>query len=73
MSDQQVGTVGIVLWMALFVVVGAPFIYLVWEFVNHALSGQFDLLELGLAVVGGAGAFVLLRLVATRASRWEGR
>ena len=71
MSDRQVGTAGIILWMMLFVVVGAPFVYLIWEFVNHALSGQFEAVEFGLALVGVIGAVVVLRLVAQRAARWE--
>jgi hypothetical protein len=57
--------------MALFVIVGTPFVYLIWEFVNHALSGRFVPLELGLALVGAVGAVFILRLVAHRASRWE--
>ena len=72
MSEPTPGTGEILLWMALFVVVGAPFVYLVWQFVNHLLAGRFALGELALAVVGLVGARVVLRAVARRASRWEG-
>ena len=59
--------------MGLFVVLGAPFVYLIWDFVNHALSGRFEALTTGLAVVGLIGLTGVLRFVATRALVWEGR
>lgn len=72
MSSSDGGTGRIVLWMALFVMVGAPFVFLIWEFVNHALAGRFALREAGLAVVGVVGLAAVLSFVARRVSGWEG-
>ncbi|MDX1395540.1 MAG: hypothetical protein R3195_14225 [Gemmatimonadota bacterium] len=60
-----------VLWMILFILVGFPFVYLLWDFINHALSGRFDLVSFGLAIVGGVGLFAVLKLVARRAAAWD--
>lgn len=62
----------VVLWMALFVLLGAPFVYLIWNFINHALSGRFEATTAGLAAVGALGLWGVLRFVASRALAWEG-
>lgn len=71
MSGSEKGVGPIIGWMSLFVVLGAPFVYLIWEFINEALSGRFELSAAGLAVLGVAGVLGVLRLVAKRAARWE--
>lgn len=71
MSSSDVGTLKVLLWMVAFVVVGAPFVYLIWEFVNHALTGRFVASEAGLALVGVVGVVAVLRFVGARASRWD--
>lgn len=71
MTSSDVGTGSILLWMLAFVVVGAPFVYLIWEFVNHILTGQFVASEAGLAAVGVVAVVAILRLVGARAARWE--
>ncbi len=63
----------IVLWMAVFVGTGAPFVYLIWDFINEVLSGRFHLGTAGLAVLGVAGVIGILKLVARRAAVWEGQ
>jgi len=72
MTTSEPAVASIVLWMALFVVVGAPCVYLVWEFINQVLTGHFELTRLGLAVVGTIGAVAVLKLVASKATRWDG-
>ena len=59
------------MWMMIFVVIGAPFVYLIWDFVNEVLSGRFELSTAGLAVVGVVGAVTVLRFVARRAALWD--
>lgn len=71
MSDSAPGTGGILLWMAVFVIAGIPFVYLIWEFINHALSGHLVATEAGLAAVGVAGVIVIISLVGRRARRWD--
>ncbi|MCG8469433.1 MAG: hypothetical protein MJB57_14710 [Gemmatimonadetes bacterium] len=71
MTAPTDGSPRIVLWMAVFVVIGAPFVYLVWDFVNELLSGRFELSTAGLALVGLGGGLLVLRLVARRAAVWE--
>ena len=71
MSDKEASMTPVLLWMALFVIVGAPFVYLIWEFINEILSGQFDPATAGLALVGIVGAVFVLKLVARRAAAWE--
>jgi hypothetical protein len=67
--DGSVGkTMG---WMIAFILIGAPFVYLIWDFVNHLLSGRFELATFGLALVGAGGLTVVLRFVARRAASWE--
>lgn len=72
MTGTAPGTGRLLAWMALAVIAGAPFIYLIWEFINHLLAGRFVAREAGLALVGLAGAWGVLRLVARRVSGWEG-
>jgi hypothetical protein len=57
--------------MVVFVIVGAPFVYFIWEFVNHALTGRFVASEAGLALVGLVGVFAVLRFVGARAALWD--
>lgn len=71
MSSPGRGTTAIVLWMALFVVLGAPFVFLIWEFVNHILTGTFVAREAFLALVGIIGLGAVLAFVARRVMRWE--
>lgn len=61
---------GTVAWMIVFMLVGAPFVYLVWEFINEVLTGRFDALTFGLAVLGAVGLTAVLRLVGRRAASW---
>ena len=55
----------------LFVVAGAPLVYLIWHFINDLLLGRFDPVGAGLAVLGAAGLFGVLVLVKRQISRWE--
>ena len=71
MTARSDGSAGIVLWMAIFVVIGAPFVYLIWDFINELLSGRFDFTTAGLALVGVAGAVAVLKFVARRAALWD--
>lgn len=71
MSSAERGTTAVVLWMALFVVVGAPFVFLIWEFVNHILTGTFVAREALLALVGIVGLGAVLAFVARRIAGWE--
>lgn len=71
MSSAERGTTAVVLWMALFVVLGAPFVFLIWEFVNHILTGTFVGREALLALVGIVGLGAVLAFVARRIARWE--
>ncbi len=71
MTGASPGPLPIVLWMIGFVAAGAPFVYLIWEFINHALSGHFVASEGGLAILGVIGVVAVLRAVATRAARWD--
>ena len=71
MSDSSESTTPVALWMTLFVVLGAPFVYLIWDFINDALSGRFEPVTTGLAVVGAIGLLGVLRFVAARVLVWE--
>jgi hypothetical protein len=59
--------------IVLFVAAGAPLVYAVWRFVNEALLGVVHATSVAIAVVGLAGLFLLLRLVARQIRIWEGR
>lgn len=69
---DEIGTVGLLGRLALFVVLGAPLVFLVWRFVNEALSGHFRGRSAALAAAGLLGLAWLLRLVARQIRRWEG-
>lgn len=71
MPSPERGTTAVVLWMALFVVLGAPFVFLIWEFVNHILTGTFVASEALFALVGIIGLGAVLAFVARRVRRWE--
>lgn len=57
----------------LFVVVGAPLVYLIWHFINDLLLGVFDPAGAGLAAAGAVGLAGVLTLVSRQISRWEER
>ena len=71
MSPSGPGLGKTVLWMILFILVGFPFVYLIWDFINHALSGRFDLVSFGLAIIGAGGLTAVLKLVARRSAAWD--
>jgi hypothetical protein len=71
-ADSSESMTPVILWMALFVVIGAPFVYLIWNFINHALTGSIEASTAGLAVVGALGLWGVLRFVAARAVAWQG-
>lgn len=72
MADSSESMTPVILWMALFVIIGAPFVYLIWNFINHALTGSIEAPAAGLAVVGALGLWGVLRFVAARALAWQG-
>lgn len=72
MTEDRSGGRNVLLWMMLFVVLGAPFVFLIWEFVNELLAGRIAAGRAGLALVGAIGLGVVLSLVARRVRRWEG-
>lgn len=72
MSEARNDTTKVLLWMALFVVLGAPFVFLIWEFLNELFAGRIVGRRAGLALLGAVGLGVVLALVARRARRWEG-
>lgn len=71
MNDKAPGTGIILLWMAMFMILGVPFVYLIWDFINHALAGHVIAAEAGLAAVGVTGLAAVLWLVGRRVRRWE--
>jgi len=71
-ADSSESMTPVILWMALFVFVGAPFVYLIWNFINHALAGSIEASTAGLAAVGALGLWGVLRFVAARALAWQG-
>ena len=72
MSTGEPAGAQVVFWMLVFVLAGAPFVYLIWDFINEILQGRFVPATAGLAVVGTLGLLVVLRLVAARARVWDG-
>lgn len=58
-------------WMALFVVLGSPLVFLVWRFVNELLAGEFRAGSATLAAGGLVGLIGLLAVVARKIRRWE--
>jgi len=64
MASTERGTAYIISWIA-------PFVFLIWEFVNHVLTGRFVAREAGLAAIGAVGLAAVLSFVARRVSRWE--
>lgn len=72
MTENRSGGARVLLWMTLFVLLGAPFVFLIWEFLNELFAGRVAARRAGLALLGAIGLAVVLALVARRVRRWEG-
>lgn len=72
-ADGGPGPGELLLWMAVFVVVGAPLFYLVWRLLNELLTGRVDGGTAAAGAAGLAGLAVVLALVARRVRAWEAR
>ena len=70
-GHDGIGTGGLLGRMALYVVLGAPLVFLVWRFLNEALAGEVHGDSAALAAAGLLGLVWLLRLVARQINRWE--
>lgn len=57
--------------MLIFVILGAPLVWFLWEVLNGLLAGRFDGLSLLLAVPAGVLFAGLLVLVSRTVQRWE--
>lgn len=71
-SDDTPGIVGLIAALGLFVLLGLPLVYVIWETVNQALTGRFAAVRLELflpAIVAlGIVLFVFVRVL----RRWFG-
>lgn len=70
-GHDEIGTGGLLGRLGLYVLLGAPLVFLVWRFLNEALSGEFHGQSAALAAAGLVGLAWLLKLVARQISRWE--
>jgi hypothetical protein len=62
----------LVITMAAFVALGIPLIAYVWETINRALSGHFEVGRAPLSLLALALLFGLFKLASVTLTRWEG-
>jgi len=72
-EQRPIGTGTLLLLMGVFVVVGAPLVYLLWSVVNDILTGHIVRLHLALAAPALIVFVVVLNLLARSIRRWDGR
>ena len=58
-------------WMTIFVAIGIPMVYFIWEFVNELLLGRFNPGSAITALVFLLLLVVWLRVLARRIRRWD--
>jgi uncharacterized membrane protein len=59
--------------IGVFVLVGAPIVYVVWEAVNQALTGNLDAVRLEVVFPATAGLVVLIYMLMRVLRRWSDR
>lgn len=70
-TPQQVGFGRLMLFMAIFVIVGTPLVYLLWTVVNDLLTGHFVPSRLLLAAPVLIVFIILLNVLARTVRRWD--
>jgi hypothetical protein len=70
-TPQQVGLGRLMLFMAIFVVVGTPLVYLLWTVVNDLLTGHFVNSRLLMAVPVLIVFIIVLGVLARLIRRWD--
>ncbi len=65
------GIGGLMAGMAVFVIVGIPMVFFIWQFINEILSGRFVPVDAGLAAVFLVLFVGFLRILASRVRRWD--
>lgn len=70
-APQQVGLGRLMLFMAIFVVVGTPLVYLLWTVVNDLLTGNIVTSRLLLAVPVLIVFIIVLTVLARTVRRWD--
>jgi hypothetical protein len=70
-TPQQVGLGRLMLFMAIFVVVGTPLVYLLWTVVNDLLTGHIVNSRLLMAVPVLIVFIIVLGVLARLIRRWD--
>ena len=70
-APQQVGLGRLMLFMAIFVVVGTPLVYLLWTVVNDLLTGHIVTSRLLMAVPVLIVFIIVLGVLARLIRRWD--
>lgn len=65
------GVGGLLAGMGVFVIVGFPMVFFIWQFINEILSGRFIPLDAALAAVFLILFIGFLRVLAKRVRRWD--
>lgn len=72
MSGREEPSVGgLLLGMGLFVLLGAPLVYFVWEFLNGLFAGRPDATAGLYAALAAVGLAFLLVFLGRRVRRWQ--
>lgn len=62
---------GILLFFAVFAVIGGPLVFVIWETINHVLTGDFGAVRLGLFLPALVAFGVLLYVLGRVLRRWS--
>jgi hypothetical protein len=69
--DRAPSIGSLMLYIALFVLIGTPLIALIWDALNLVMAGYFDPLRVGLSIPAVIVFIILARLLSRQVVRWQ--